>query len=535
MYNSCPNCGAVTPPEARFCRQCGALLGVSTGAVGPLNNSAASPSTVPFSDNGRTTDPFAADDPPDQKHTSDTTKVTTAEMGHPPPVRTQTEGTYDPEATIVQRPAQGNRGALPAGPQTFEPTPAPDASRFNTSVLSAPAGPTVEAPVSDDDDERTVVAPASRPVGSPSTPAGASTHIAPPQVHKTKANRRWWPVAVAVSLLIAVPVLWFAMRLTRGPASSQTNSAPVAVTDPKQLANRKLYEAQASIVAGDMRGSIALLREAIKLDPTNAVAHRSLGDLLLQSGARREAIDEYSAATRISSGDTAAWRALASVQFAEGLYNEAAESFRRLLSETNETDPNNTIRLYYADSLRLAGRADEAREVYETLTASSSTEVASAAAQRLAELAALSPSEVEVSNNETAPAESGALNLPDLSQVPTPALPNLPPPVIAPTVEPPRPTPSASDPYSRGVQLWSRDRGAAVAEFRQAATSGNPDAYYYLGLSIAEGRDPQTLNRSELLSGLEYFQRARGGRFGASARRYEEQLGNEVDRRRGGG
>ncbi|MBA3440803.1 MAG: sel1 repeat family protein, partial [Pyrinomonadaceae bacterium] len=110
----------------------------------------------------------------------------------------------------------------------------------------------------------------------------------------------------------------------------------------------------------------------------------------------------------------------------------------------------------------------------------------------------------------------------------------LPPPVIAPTVEPPRPAPSASDSYSRGVQLWSQNRTAAVAEFRQAATSGNPDAYYYLGLSIAEGRDPQTLNRSELLSALEYFQRARGGRFGASARRYEEQLGNEVDRRRGG-
>ena len=524
MSKSCPNCRAVTAPEARFCRQCGALLQSATTAVNPINNSAAPQPTVPFSDNGRTTDGLAAEDPPGSKRASDTTKVTTAEINDLLPGRTRTEGTYDPEATIVQRPGHGSQEASPADPQTSKLTPPLDDSRFNTSVLTAPADTTIAAPAFDNDDERTIVAPALGHAASGSTTIGA------PRDQRPKANRRWWPLAAAASLVIIVPVVWFATRSTKETATPRVDSPPVAVTDPKQLANRKLSEAQALLVAGDMRGSIALLRDAIKLDAANAVAHRSLGDLLLQSGARREAIEEYLAATRINSGDTVAWRALASAQFAEGLYDEAAESYHRLLTETNETDPDNTIRLYYADALRLAGRVTEARGVYEILTASSSTNVAHAAAQRLEELAALLPSVGDNVGTE-ARVPSGAPVLPNLSAAPTPALPVPPAPVIAPTVEPPRPAPSPSDPYSRGVQLWPQNRAAAVAEFRQAATSGNPDAYYYLGLSIAEGRDPQTLNRSELLAALEYFQRARGSRFAASARHYEERLGSEFDRR----
>ena len=82
------------------------------------------------------------------------------------------------------------------------------------------------------------------------------------------------------------------------------------------------------------------------------------------------------------------------------------------------------------------------------------------------------------------------------------------------------------------MTLWPQNRAAAVAEFRVAANKGNPDAFYYLGLSIAENKDPSDLKRPELLAALEYFQRARPGKFGAQAQRYENQLGREYDRRR---
>jgi hypothetical protein len=81
--------------------------------------------------------------------------------------------------------------------------------------------------------------------------------------------------------------------------------------------------------------------------------------------------------------------------------------------------------------------------------------------------------------------------------------------------------------------LWATNRGAAVAEFRAAAERGNNDASYYLGLSIAEGRDPRALKRADLVAAIVHFGRARRGKFRAQAVTYEEQLGRELDRRRG--
>ncbi|MGH9943343.1 MAG: hypothetical protein ACRD9R_13420, partial [Pyrinomonadaceae bacterium] len=80
--------------------------------------------------------------------------------------------------------------------------------------------------------------------------------------------------------------------------------------------------------------------------------------------------------------------------------------------------------------------------------------------------------------------------------------------------------------------LWAANRSASLAEFRAAASAGHPDANYYLGLGMAEGRDLQTLQRAELVAALGYFQRARSGRFAAQARSYEDQLGREYDKRR---
>lgn len=86
--------------------------------------------------------------------------------------------------------------------------------------------------------------------------------------------------------------------------------------------------------------------------------------------------------------------------------------------------------------------------------------------------------------------------------------------------------------YNCGVELWMSNRAAAVKEFQAAADGGDPDAYYYLGLNFAEGRDPSTLQRAELVAALRFFQLAQHGRFRVEARSYEELLGKEYDRRR---
>ncbi|HMF56457.1 MAG TPA: hypothetical protein VK619_08945, partial [Pyrinomonadaceae bacterium] len=107
----------------------------------------------------------------------------------------------------------------------------------------------------------------------------------------------------------------------------------------------------------------------------------------------------------------------------------------------------------------------------------------------------------------------------------------------APDAQPEQPKPntkpagSVTDHYKRGLDLWGQNRQAAIQEFRVAAQS-NPDAYYYLGLNLAEGRDPHVLQRAELVAALQYFQLAQRGAHRAEAAQYAERLGREYDRRR---
>jgi tetratricopeptide (TPR) repeat protein len=147
-------------------------------------------------------------------------------------------------------------------------------------------------------------------------------------------------------------------------------------------------EAEAQLAAGDMEGALARLREANALDPGNTRAHRRLGELLLSKGERREAIEAFRALARNAPYDFGAWRLLASAQFAEGLYDDAVESYRRVLNLNApgaRPDPNDLIGL--ADSLRLAGRAEEARAAYEQLLAYAPADLAAVARQHLSELA----------------------------------------------------------------------------------------------------------------------------------------------------
>ncbi|MFL6208172.1 MAG: tetratricopeptide repeat protein [Pyrinomonadaceae bacterium] len=485
MIKTCPGCGADAPPEARFCRHCGTALRVTTG--GDAGGATVSPlaATMPLTDQGITTGALEAGAP----HFS-TPPVPPAQE----PVAHASSTSPSGEITIpVVRAAQ----------QTTTDLPAP------TSAAAKQSSPLAEAP----------------PI---STPSPRTTTQAP----ERRAMRVWLVggVLVVVVLLLCGTAagLWFLFRMQRAPAAANADAPVVVPADARQQAQAKIAEAQKLLAAGDPVAATTRLREAIALDAANAEAHRQLAQLLLESGARQTAMEELRTVTQLEPNDKDAWRQLAETQFAEGAYAAAADSYHTLLEVSNEAATDDRLQLAYADALRLAGRTDNARALYRRLATSPLADVAHASKQRLTELTAL-PADSAAS----APTQPDGTTATNGAQTASPA--NHTPALPAPERQPTPASVVANTPaehYERGVSMWGTNRAAAITEFRAAANAGNPDAYYYLGLSLAEGRDAHALNRAELVAALEYFQRARQGRFSPQARRYEEQLGQEFDRRR---
>ncbi|MBV9923579.1 MAG: tetratricopeptide repeat protein [Acidobacteria bacterium] len=556
MQTTCPSCGAETFPGARFCRRCGAPLGLHGGETGDVSPHAATVPLVP-DETPRTTDGLAPDE---ERVAPQTSRVSLAEMERI--LRGLEDGSQqfshpaDPEVPLVRNGSAVTRPDLPGyGDEELTiSVPRPEASGgaadfdatgdFKDFDATRPVDPEATMPAaagSWPDDKKP-----EPETQQPGTDAGAQTDasaVAPPPPPRPRTTpppaRRVWPWVVAACafvLALAAGGAWLGYRLLRRPAltdlPTQGPTAPVT-PDAQQQFDLKLEEAEGLLAAGDMEGALNRLREANALDPSNTRAHRRLGELLLSAGARREAIEEFRALTRNAPYDFAAWRLLASAQFAEGLYPDAVESYRRVLNLNApgaRPDPNDLLGL--ADSLRLAGRAEEARAAYEQLTAYAPPEFAEVARQHLSELApaqttptpAHTPRPGEPSPTPTV--ETVSVNVP-----PAPTPPPPPPPQATPT--PARPAPaSPAERYSRGVQLWSSNRGAALEEFRAAAAGGNVDAHYYLGLSYVEGRKPGTLQRAEVVAALQHFQLAQRGQHAAAARGYAQQLEKEFDRLR---
>lgn len=501
MTKTCPGCGADAPAEARFCRLCGTGLRTTTG--GDPGSETVSPlaATAPLAEQRAITSELDSNSlhfstpPTPPLHPDAPTLLAT-------PPRNEVRADEPDEITIpVVRPA----GTLTSGVSATAPA----------EVVSPPFAP---------------VAPEPATSASPSFVA-ASEARQPPE---HRALRVWLVAALLGSLLLTCIVgagAWYWWRIRPQPSAPTADAnAPVvaAPADAQQQAQAKIAEAQGLLAAGNPVAATARLREAVALDPANAEAHRQLAGLLLESGARETAIAELRAVTQLEPNDKDAWRQLADAQFAAGQYADAADSYHTLMAVSSEASADDRLQLAYADALRLAGRTDDARAVYRRLAASPLVDVARTSRQRLAEASAPPPP------NQTASASTRSNSTTEINNVPpapashapapTPPEPNTP--------APPAPALSSADHYQRGVELWPANRAAAANEFRAAAGAGNADAYYYLGLSLAEGRDPHTLGRAELVAALEYFQRARNGRFGAQARRYEDQLGQEFDRRR---
>jgi tetratricopeptide (TPR) repeat protein len=583
MQKNCPSCGTETFPGARFCRRCGAPVrddvAEGTGDVSPQA------ATVPLGGEveGRMTDGLS---PADEQGSAQTSRVSLAEMERllraqqdSGAQRVDTEAARITPPSAFAHPSAATRPDAPASDYDEELTitvprspRTHEAGDFDSTNDFETTRPSDFETTRRTDFETTRAADfdATRPstlmpsqsshvsrdnahafVGDASTAASSTTGR--PEAHAGVARergagrRRTWPVVVAVCgavLLFAVGGAWLVLRMMRRPAvtdlPTQAPTAPVVTSDARQQFDQKLAEAEALLAGGDMEAAVARLREANALDPTNMRGHRRLAELLLSTGARREAIEELRAVTRAEPEDFNAWRQLASAQFAEGLHRDAAESYRRLVALVGEqaTDPSDL--LSYADALRLSGRAEESRAIYERLASTAPTEIASVARQRLLELARAAPQPTpsptqhtgdqvaEQSPRESQAASSTSSVLP--STQPTPA---------QPTPTPARPTPkppaeaSPAEHYARGSGLWSSNRAAALEEFRAAAAGGDYDAHYYLGLSYVEGKNPHALKRAEVVAALQHFQLAQRGRqYVAESRRYEQQLEKEFDRLR---
>ncbi|HJR09335.1 MAG TPA: tetratricopeptide repeat protein [Pyrinomonadaceae bacterium] len=560
MTKTCPSCDILAPPDARYCRHCGTPL-KRIGETSADDNISPIAATVPLSTQNTTDEIIAPAQQQQQQQsaaTTHTSEVSHDEMnallrsGNGAPPHGYAPDDFDPEQTQITINVRPLTSHLPADAaataSSSVATRANNKPQFNSTpqqVTLSPSGALQPVPAPTTDAQAT-----DAPHSSPSTPAAARST-------ESRALRVWLGTGLAIVSIVAIicvaVALWLGSRAWRNsepppPAIASEAPTPV-VNDPKQLALAKLLEADALIASGNSQEAQARLREAAVIDPSNAEPHRRLARLLLASGERREAIEELRAVVRIAPEDAEAWRSLANAQYAEGLYEDALESYKGLGEASPAALARDSVQLAYADALRSAGRSAEARVIYRRLATSADADIAAASKRQLgqptpsptneeADAAKEQPSETARADerraddaNRTTP-EASASPAPQ----PTPARVETASSSTTTAAAPPRAsTGSPSEQYQRGVGLWATNRAAAIAEFRAAAERGNSDASYYLGLSIAEGRDPRALKRAELVAAIVHFGRARKGRFRAQSVAYEEQLGRELDRRRNQG
>lgn len=440
-------------PEARFCRLCGTPLKVAGGRDGeaPVSPKA---QTIPLTGEARSTDGLGQDEP--RRPAPNTSRVGRAEMDK-----------LLRSASVDVRPS-GDGGGEKTGAQT-------------TTLVS---------------DKRAADSAGAK--SAENAPASSNT-----------SSRRMWQIAAVALLCVALVAGVLAFILSR--RSSQTaedGSSPISISDQQQLVAEKLAEAETLLASGEFNRAITVLRAAAKLSPGNAEVRMRLGNALERTGARDEAIAEYKAAAESNQANEAAWRALASAQFEEKLYADAADSYRRLAELTGELDDE--TQLAYAEALRLALRVDEARVAYQKIYNSALPDVARAARARLAELgpaptaAAANTNEPRPRAEEQKPREERPAEIASASPIPTP------PPLVVPTRTP-----------------------LAAATPDNVVPRVDYDSYYFQAVNIVNGRDPKIIERAELLHALALFQKAAlGGTHRGEAQRYADRLGKEYDRRR---
>lgn len=317
--------------EARFCRLCGAPLKTAGVTGQPVNPRA---KTAPLSEEGRTTHGFPAED--GNASSPNTTRVRRAEM-----------------EDLLRH--------APASPQTEAADAAEGYAAPETAAISIRPGAALEdslrttAQDSSESVEKAEAASHAEEKKSPQVKVASgkvrAKGVAASEAKSAGGSRRVWQLAALALLFVAVGAALLAFYYSRGKGDGRTGDAPISISDQQRRVEENLKEADRLLGEGKVPEAIARLRYAIKLDPSNARAHRMLADALERSGNVNEAIDEYRAAI--------------------------------------DNDPRDEeTRLRYADALRRVGRVDQAREIYQQLSASSTEEVARTAKEKLAQLPA---------------------------------------------------------------------------------------------------------------------------------------------------
>jgi tetratricopeptide (TPR) repeat protein len=422
--------------------------------------------TIPLTGEGRVTDGLTSEEA--RRAAADTSRVGRTDMEN---ILRRTPALVAPEAQANDGDGDGEKSA----PQTTTLVvenfkPAPD--------LTPPASAATATPT------------AASPSAQPAT---------------TVRARRMWQVLAIVLLCVALVAGVLAFILSRRASSTDADgSSPISISDQKQLVSEKLSEADVFLAAGEFNRAIPILRAAVKLDPSSTEAHMRLGAALEKTGARGEAIEAYSAAAESNPKDVSARRALASAQFEEKLYNDAAESYRLLIETTGEGGVDDETRLAYADALRLAGQTDDARTAYQKISASAPDAILQAARQRLAELGP----PTAVANNTERPRDVDNNNRAGQQASTTTE--------IATTTASPTPPTSVTPTATSG----------------RTQKEAESDAFYFKAVSLVNGRDPKKLADGELSAAYNFFSRVEVGTHLAEARKNAERLGREYDRRR---
>ncbi len=498
----CPKCGVTSnAADSRFCRNCGASLPSATTAFNTTPN----------------------------------------------------ESRLDPEATLVR--GRDLRDVIDNSVANTDDTNNDDATliALRTSTQSSTRNAsrsTIDPPISNQ-----------RYFDSPTAPRRVHipVHQLPPRsstaerVRAHDEHRAWTKPLLAIAIIIGAGVaaavgIWLAMP-TNDDAAVEINAPPTplimpATPEPRRDVNAQITEAIDLLARGDAARAVEILRSVISVDPTNAEAYVRLGEALETMGNRSEAITAYMTAARFAPTLALPLQRLANAQFTDGKFAEAAATYKQLLALPASSAANvvnvidDSVRLRAAETMRLAGQLEDAQKLYAQLANSkifTTRDIARRALTEVSQLVALTknngaalpmpnlpPSVADVTPNDSlrpfaTPAQrnsntgNSASNDADIAPLD------------------PNSSPRAR--YQRAVQLYAQNRERAVSELRQIVNQ-IPEANYYLGLSYVEGREPRTLNRAALLAALQHFQLARNTQLRAQARRYEDELTAEFDRRR---
>jgi tetratricopeptide (TPR) repeat protein len=366
------------------------------------------------------------------------------------PASSQTEAT--PDAEVYAAPETSALSVGPGAQAAIEEslkTSVQDSSESGEAKVSANSGKSPRLTVASNDARaKAVPASSARPVSG---------------------SRSVWQVAALALLFVAVGAVALAFYFSHGKGNAAGGGdAPISLSDQQRRVEENLAEADRLLADGKVTDAIARLRYAVKLDPSNARAHRMLADALERTGNVNEAIDEYRAAVE---------------------------------SDSRDED----TRLRYADALRRVGRVDEAREIYQKLSASSTEEVTRTAKEKLAQMPATASS---TDSAETR--EARAQNRAGEGEANT----------------------SGNGVSSSGSTTGAENSGAAGKVNSGGKGGNDPVSSYNRAMKIIEGKDIKKMNRADLILAYTLFQYAQRGPNKAEADRHVRELDNELFVRR---